>query len=130
MFIMISSVAIGGAIGASLRFLSTYYIAAIWGNLFPYGTMAVNVIGSIIMGILFVIFTEKLKLVDGEFEHLRGLLMTGLLGGFTTFSAFSLDAMQLIERQAYQSAFVYIILSVLLSISGLILAIYLTRSLS
>lgn len=127
MFAYIFSAALGGAIGASLRYLTTHYAAVAWGTIFPYGTMVVNVVGSFIMGVLFVIFAEKFNLSS---EAWRVFLMTGLLGGFTTFSAFSLDAWQLIERHAYVSALSYIGLSFLLSIGALILAIYITRSVS
>lgn len=127
MFGYILYAALGGAIGASLRYMVTNFANSVWGNGFPYGTMAVNVIGSFLMGILFVIFAEKLNLSS---EAWRVFLMTGILGGFTTLSAFSLDAWQLLERQAYLSAFSYIIFSLVLSIGALILAIYFTRSVS
>lgn len=127
MFGYILYAALGGAIGASMRYMTTSYAATVWGNSFPYGTMAVNVIGSFIMGILFVIFAEKLNLSSDAWKV---FLMTGILGGFTTFSAFSLDAWQMIERQAYIGALSYIALSFLLSIGALILAIYITRSVS
>lgn len=127
MFGYILYAALGGAIGASLRYMTTNFATSVWGNIFPYGTMTVNVIGSFGMGILFVIFAEKLNVSSDAW---RVFLMTGVLGGFTTFSAFSLDAWQLIERQAYMSAFSYIALSVLLSIGALILAIYITRGIN
>lgn len=127
MFAYILYAALGGAIGASLRYVSTTYVASVWGNVFPYGTMAVNIIGSFLMGILFVIFAQKLNLSS---EAWKVFLMTGILGGFTTFSAFSLDAWQLIEKQAYIGALSYIVLSFVLSIGALILAIYITRSVS
>lgn len=120
--------AIGGAIGASLRFLLVHFTNIFWGNLFPYGTMLVNVFGSLLMGVLFVLFTEKLKIWGANANQMQALLMTGVLGGFTTFSAFSLDTWRLIENQAYLGAIMYICFSVLLSIMALIIAIYLTRS--
>ncbi|MCJ8324842.1 MAG: fluoride efflux transporter CrcB [Hyphomicrobiales bacterium] len=122
------SAALGGAIGAALRYITTQVAANIWGSALPYGTLIVNILGSFLMGILFVLFAERLNVGQGMSEYLRVFLMTGILGGFTTFSAFSLDAWQMIERQAYIGALSYIAFSFLLSISALILAIYITRS--
>lgn len=127
MFAYILYAALGGAIGASLRYVSTTYVASVWGNVFPYGTMVVNVIGSFAMGVFFVLFAQKLNLSSDSWKV---FLMTGVLGGFTTFSAFSLDAWQMIEKQAYLGAFSYVALSFTLSLGALILAIYITRSVS
>ncbi len=121
MFGFIISAALGGAIGAAARFSIGYY----WNSAFPYGTMAINIVGSFLMGVLFVVFAEKLM---GSSEHLRVFLMTGILGGFTTFSAFSLDIWQMVERGSYVEALSYIGLSVILSVLALILGAYLMQS--
>ena len=78
---ILTQVAIGGALGSVLRYLTVFAVGA------PLATMAVNIAGSFVMGVLFVALTNRL--------HLSPLLMTGVLGGFTTFSAFSLDALKL-----------------------------------
>ncbi len=118
-------VATGGAIGASLRYL-TGIAALLWfGANFPWGTLMVNVIGSFAMGVLAEFIIRKL----GASNELRLLLMTGLLGGYTTFSAFSLDAILLIERGAYSAAAGYILANVVGSILALLLGLMLARSL-
>ena len=118
-------VAAGGAIGASLRYLTGIAALRWFGANFPWGTLMVNVIGSFAMGVLAEFIVRKL----GASNELRLLLMTGLLGGYTTFSAFSLDAILLIERGAYSAATGYILANVLGSILALLLGLMLARSL-
>ncbi len=120
-------VALGGAIGASLRFLSGAMILRGMGSGFPYGTMFVNVVGSFLMGLLAFYFLERM---DGSFSRYAPFLMTGLLGGFTTFSAYSLDALYLLERGRYVSASVYMGGSVVLAIGALFLGMTIARSLT
>lgn len=117
------SVALGGAIGASLRFLSVGWATRVFGVAFPFGTLGVNVIGSLVMGILAALFMAKV--VDAR---VAPFLMTGVLGGFTTFSAFSLDALTLFEQGKLCLAMAYICLSVLLSIGALTMGLLMTRS--
>ena len=95
-------VALGGAVGASLRYLVGLAVA------FPMGTLAVNVIGSFAIGLLWAGFAEK------EIPYLMPLLMTGVLGGFTTFSAFSLDTLRLMQDGRIGAAGVYVLASVVL----------------
>ena len=104
----ILSVALGGALGATVRYLTGLAVLRLFGTGFPWGTMTVNVVGSLSMGLLFVV------LPHGGRTSL--FLMTGVLGGFTTFSAFSLDAVQLYDRGEVGLAAVYVIASVVLSI--------------
>ena len=118
-------VAAGGAIGASLRYLTGIAALRWFGANFPWGTLMVNVIGSFAMGVLAEFIVRKL----GASNELRLLLMTGLLGGYTTFSAFSLDAILLIERGAYSAATGYILANVVGSILALLLGLMLARSL-
>lgn len=118
-------VATGGAIGASLRYLTGIAALRWFGANFPWGTLMVNVIGSFAMGVLAEFIVRKL----GASNELRLLLMTGLLGGYTTFSAFSLDAILLIERGAYSAATGYILANVVGSILALLLGLMLARSL-
>lgn len=118
------SVAAGGAIGATLRWLVVRWAGHVLGLAFPYGTMIVNVAGSLAMGILAVIMMERFA---GSWGRLSPFLMTGVLGGFTTFSAFSLDALFLIERGRNLAAATYIGGSVGLSILGLWAGLTLAR---
>jgi CrcB protein len=117
-------VALGGAIGASLRYLAGVGIARVLGVTgFPLGVLGVNVLGSALMGMLLVLLAQR------GLTHLNPFLMTGVLGGFTTFSAFSLEAFTLWERGAAAQAGLYIVLSVMLSIAALVAAVHITRSL-
>ena len=114
------SVALGGALGASLRYLTGQTLARSLGAGFPWGTFAVNILGSFLMGFAFVILAQQTRLSP--------LIMTGVLGGFTTFSAFSLDAYQLCDKGEVSTAALYIIGSVVISIAALIAGIVLARS--
>ena len=120
-------VALGGALGASLRFLSGAMILRAMGSGFPYGTMFINVVGSFLMGFLAFYLLERM---DGSFAKYAPFLMTGVLGGFTTFSAYSLDALYLLERGRYASASVYMGGSVVLAIGALFLGMTIARSLT
>ena len=111
---LIAAVALGGAIGSVLRYLSYQVVPA------PWGTLAINVLGSFAIGVLFVVLAGK--------SHLAPLLMTGVLGGFTTFSAFSLDTLMLWERGQPGPALVYVILSVAASLLAVFAGLALGRS--
>jgi len=115
------SVAIGGALGASARFALGMYIVRLVGQGFPVAIMICNVLGSFLMGMA-AVYCGKHAPTMGPF------IMTGILGGFTTFSAFSLEAVTLIERGQIGQAGLYIGLSVGLSILGLILGLYMART--
>lgn len=106
-------VAAGGALGASLRYLTVAWAGRAFGLGFPAGTMIVNVLGSLLIGLLAVALMERFP---GAWGRYAPFLITGVLGGFTTFSAFSLDALYLLERGRIEAAAVYIGGSVLLSI--------------
>ena len=123
MFMTTLQVAAGGAIGAALRFLMGVGIFRLTGPGFPLAIMSVNILGSFAMG-LFVVFAAKTSNT-----HLSPFVMTGLLGGFTTFSAFSLEAYTLFERGQAAAAACYVGLSVVLSIAGLILGVMAARGL-
>ena len=113
---VILSVAAGGAIGATLRWAIVRWAGHVLGPDFPYGTLIVNVGGSLVMGFLAVLMMERFP---GSWGRFSPFLMTGVLGGFTTFSAFSLDALFLIERGRNLAAAGYIGGSVALSLFGL-----------
>ena len=117
-------VAVGGAIGASLRHLVNLASLRLAGPGFPWGTMAVNVAGSFAMGV----FVELLARRFNVSNELRLFIATGVLGGFTTFSAFSLDFAVLWERGAALPALTYAITSVVGSILALFLGLWLARS--
>ncbi|MHA1528260.1 MAG: fluoride efflux transporter CrcB [Alphaproteobacteria bacterium] len=121
---VILSVAAGGAIGATLRWAIVRWSGHVLGLAFPYGTLIVNVLGSLVMGVAAVIMMERFP---GSWGRFAPFLMTGLLGGFTTFSAFSLDALFLIERGRNLAAAAYIGGSVALSIAGLWAGLALAR---
>lgn len=121
MIVTVAQVALGGAIGASARYLTGVAAVRVLGHGFPYGTLIVNVLGSFLMGVLVVILAET----GGN--RFAPLLMTGLLGGFTTFSAFSLDAITLYERGQLGLAALYVGASVLVSLAGLFLGLLVAR---
>lgn len=118
----LSLVALGGAIGASLRWLWGVGFLRLTGpSEFPLAIMSANVLGSFLMGVFVVAAAHR------GLTHYSPFVMTGLLGSFTTFSAFSLETMTLIERGHMGQAGIYIILSVGLSIAGLALGLMVAR---
>ena len=120
------SVAAGGALGATLRYALGAWTLRALGAGFPYGTFAVNVLGSFVMGVSAALLMERFPGVWGRFAP---FLMTGVLGGFTTFSAFSLDALFLMERGRAAAAALYVGGSVALSIGALWAGLALARGL-
>lgn len=118
----VTYVALGGAIGASLRYLAGLAIVRLVGHTaFPVAILSVNVLGSFLMGVFVVAAAHK------GLTHISPLVMTGMLGGFTTFSTFSLEAVNLIERGDVGLAALYVGLSVAVSIMALALGMVLTR---
>jgi fluoride exporter len=120
---MIAAVAAGGAAGAVARYMVASHVGHWLGTGFPWGTFAVNVIGCAIMGML----TEVFALAWSPNPEIRALLTVGLLGGFTTFSAFSLDTVLLMERSQWIPALGYVLGSVFLSIAGFVIGMRLLR---
>lgn len=116
-------VAAGGAIGAALRYLVNGRITTWLGTGFPYGTMTVNVLGSLLMGLLIGYLYKTLP----HSMALRAFLAVGVLGGFTTFSAFSLDVVNLIERGQLWGAGLYVGVSVVASVAALFVGLYMVR---
>jgi CrcB protein len=114
-------VALGGAVGSSLRYLAGLASARLLGTGFPWGTLFVNVTGSFLIGIL----SEAIARRFGASPELRLFLITGILGGYTTFSAFSLDAVTLFEQGHAVSAALYVVSTLMLSgiavVAGLVL---------
>ena len=120
---LILAIAVGGAIGAVGRHVVAGQVLKLAGSGFPWGTIVVNVVGSFIMGAL--IETMALKWSVGL--ELRAFLTVGVLGAFTTFSAFSLDVALLTERGALFDAFGYVLISVIASIGALFAGLLLFR---
>jgi fluoride exporter len=94
------AIAAGGAVGSVLRFLTSTWVHSFAGRGFPYGTLTVNVLGSLAMGFLFVLFLDRLT----DNAVLRAGILIGALGGFTTFSSFSIETFNLIEQGAVLKA--------------------------
>lgn len=118
-------VAFGGALGSVCRYLVGVGALRLMGPSFPWGTLTVNVAGSFAIGVLAELIVARF----GASAELRLLLITGFLGGFTTFSAFALDAVTLFERGASLAAATYLALSIGASIAAAIAGIGLMRSL-
>ena len=119
----IVAIASGGAVGAVLRYWVSNWVYTFSGRGFPYGTLAVNVLGSLVMGFLFVWLLERLS----NDLTLRAFLLIGLLGAFTTFSTFSVETLNLIESGQLARALANVLLSVVLCIAAAALGVLLAR---
>jgi CrcB protein len=119
------AVAVGGALGAVSRYWLMLWIGALAGTRFPWGTALVNLLGSVVIGVLYVLISERLLLS----EQWRGLLVVGYLGAFTTFSTFSLDTLLLLQDGRWLPALGYVAGSVLLCLAGAWLGMLLMRAL-
>ncbi|WP_404927253.1 fluoride efflux transporter CrcB [Mesorhizobium sp. ORM16] len=117
-------VAAGGGIGAGIRHLTNMGSLRLVGPNYPWGTMAINIVGSFAMGLFIATLARR-----GGSNEVRLFVATGILGGFTTFSAFSLDFATLWERGATLPAFGYALASVIGAIIALFLGLWLARSL-
>ena len=115
---------IGAGIGGALRHGVNVGAARLFGSGFPFGTFIVNLVGSFAMGLLAGYFIYR----PGVPQHVRLFLTTGILGGFTTFSSFSLDAALLVERHAYALALGYVVGSVAAGLAALFFGMALFRS--
>ncbi|OWO91050.1 protein CrcB [Rhizobium esperanzae] len=118
-------VAVGGAIGSVLRYFVGQWALRLMGPAFPWGTLAVNVVGCFAIGV----FAELVARKFNASVELRLLLITGFLGGFTTFSAFSLDAISLFERGETVAGGIYIAASVGLSMAAVFAGLAIMRAL-
>jgi len=119
-------VALGGGLGASARYLTNLAALRIIGPNFPAGTLVVNIVGSFLMGVLIASLARR----TGTSMELRSFLATGFLGGFTTFSAFSLDFALMWERGNHFHGALYLGASVILSILALFAGLALVRAIS
>lgn len=118
MFTPLIQVAIGGALGASARYLTGLWMLRAFGSRFPWGTITVNIVGAFLIGVLITVLSQRGASAYAPF------LVTGMLGGFTTFSAFSLDAFTLFERGQVMAAGAYVAGSVLLSLVAIMAGVY------
>ena len=121
---MIAWIAFGGATGSVARYLVMSVVGHLTPAGFPYATLAVNIIGSFIMGALI----EILALTWSPSPELRNLIVIGVLGGFTTFSTFSMDTYYLFERSQYLAAGLYMAGSVFISVIGIAVGMSLFRN--
>lgn len=121
MITTLTYVALGGAVGASFRYLVGLAVVRLVGHGFPMAIITVNILGSFLMGVFVVLAAHR------GLTHLSPLVMTGLLGGFTTFSAFSLETVDLFERGQVLAAAIYVLVSVLGSVGALALGVTVTR---
>lgn len=119
------AVALGGALGAAGRHLVNGMALRLFGPAFPWGTMTANILGSFLMGVVIVAASRHMPLSN----NVRLFATTGVLGGFTTFSAFSLDAVAMFERGAMAAAAGYVLSTVVLSIGALFVGLIVARAL-
>ena len=115
-------VALGGAIGSMLRFGTGLAMLRLTGAGFPLGVLCVNILGSFLIGVFVMMSFQR------GMQHLNPFVITGVLGGFTTFSAFSLEAFTLYERGEVVQAGLYVALSVGASLAALVLGVWLARA--
>jgi len=126
MWLTMFQVALGGALGAAGRYLTGIGVTRLVGSGFPSATLTVNVVGSFVMGVAVVFLIPR----DSDASRWVPFVMTGVLGGFTTFSAFSLDVFALFERGRMVAAAVYIGGSVGASIAALIVGIAVAKGIT
>ena len=119
------AIAGGGALGALLRYWMSTGVYALAGRGFPYGTLAVNVLGSLLMGFLYIWLLER---VPGG-AVIRAFLLVGLLGAFTTFSTFSIETLNLMEAGQFGKAAMNMLVSVVLCVAAAALGVMLARQL-
>ena len=120
----LAGIAAGGAAGSVARYLVQVQCAHWFGSRFPYGTLMVNTVGSLLIGVLYIVLLERYA-VSAE---TRLALLTGLLGGFTTFSAFSLETLDLIQRGSFLGAAGNVVLNVALCLAACFLGMTAARS--
>lgn len=118
------AIAIGGTLGCWARYWLTGFVQNTVGRGFPYATLLINVLGAFVMGFLFIETLERVTVSPA----VRTGLLTGVLGGFTTFSTFALETLMLMEEGAVVKAILYVTLSVVLGLSGAFAGIYLARN--
>ena len=121
---VVIAVGVGGGLGALLRYFLAGSLQPAWWPGFPFGIFIVNITGGLAMGVIAELAALKLQMTP----EMRAFLTTGVLGGYTTFSTFSLDSALLMERGAYVQALTYIVGSVVLSILALFAGLWIIRA--
>jgi CrcB protein len=119
------AIAVGGVLGCWVRYAQTSLVQALFGRDFPFATLSINVIGSFLMGFLFIITLERLTIAP----PLRTGVLTGVLGGYTTFSTFAMESLLLVEGGEPLMAALYVALSVVLGFAAAFGGAYIARSL-
>jgi CrcB protein len=119
------AVAIGGTLGCWARYAMTLLVQGVFGSAFPYATLSINVIGSFFMGLIFTGTLERIAVGP----HLRLGILTGFLGGFTTFSTFAMETLLLAEQGETGKSALYIVLSVAVGVAAAAAGAYLGRTL-
>jgi CrcB protein len=117
------AIGLGGALGSMARFGMSTWVYGVLGRNFPYGTFVVNVLGCLIMGVLFVLFTERFS----DSLILRAGVLIGVLGGFTTFSSFSIETFNLLDQGETIKAVLYVLGSFFVSFSSTWLGVLIGR---
>lgn len=116
------AIAVGGALGALSRYWMVGFVSRLFERNFPYGTLAVNVVGSFLIGIGYIVIVQRLQVAS----EWHAVLMVGFIGAFTTFSTFSLETVSLMQEGRLMAAFIYIFSSVLVcllaTMAGILLA--------
>ena len=118
------SIALGGALGALTRYKISVFFTSHYISVIPWGTIFANVLGSFLMGVLFIYLQENLH----QYEAIRGLLTVGFLGAMTTFSSFSIETLVMIQKGDYLSAFGYIVGSVGFCLLATLIGVQVSRS--
>ncbi len=119
------AIAVFGVLGCWARFGMTQLVQAIYGSDFPYATLTINLLGSFLMGFLFIETLERLTISP----YLRTGILTGFLGGFTTFSTFAMESLLLTEQGDWAKSLLYVLLSVGLGLTAAFGGAFLARSL-
>jgi fluoride exporter len=119
------AIAIGGVLGCWARYAMTNLVQTIYGRDFPYATLSINVLGSFLMGFLFIETLERLTIAP----YVRIGILTGVLGGFTTFSTFAMESLLLAEQGEATKSILYVGLSLVLGIGGAVFGAYIARNL-
>ncbi len=119
------AIAIGGTLGCWARYVQSVYVQATFGRDFPFATLSINVIGSFLMGFLFILTLERLMIPPS----VRVGVLTGVLGGYTTFSTFEMETLLLAESGEFFKAGLYVVLSVVIGFAAAFAGAYLARNL-